>query len=431
MRWRYKLSICVMVACLLLTACSSKQPATNVSPIDQGEELTEEGQTLTVINQDSSANNTSVTPVTEEGKKYLIQTRLTDFRLLSATKGLAWGSTRNELRLYLTQDSGKTWTNISPSSSVQFPNNPVFGSDLYFMDMNHGWIVRDSLGSGEAIVLRTSDGGATWKMTSLPDAYDVVSMYFLNEEYGWIVTTGDRSSSSEGTTVYRTTNGGATWKKIMETPLLPTNASSAELTLPKHGKPAGIVFTDEMTGYITLLEAGLPAVYETIDGGSTWTKNDTFFEIDKFQTCNRFNIGSPTLFGGMNSTGWIPVGCSREDTVKYNGYFTTDAGTTWALSALGLPWQSGSGGTLSTTFINAKEGWSIQKSSVWHTTDQGKTWSLLPESEKLAEVMSEYEEIVKVQFFDSQIGWLLVAKSDKKRSLLLQTQDGGVSWRVL
>lgn len=432
MRWWYKAAGCAVMAGLLLTACSSGHPPANNKPAQQEEEMTEEGQTLTVINPESSANSSSASPPSaEEGKKYQIQTRLTDFRLLGTSKGLAWGSTRSELRLYVTQDSGITWTNISPSASVQFPNNPEYGTDLFFVDTEHGWIVRDSLGSGEAIILRTGDGGLTWKMASLPEADDVASIYFLDENRGWILTVGGGPDSSEAKALYATNNGGATWTKMMSTPILPTDTSSIDHTLPKLGNPVGMVFTDKSNGYITMIEAGLPALYVTTNGGSRWTKNNDFFEKDKFKACSRFSVGAPSFFNGHGYAGWISIGCEREEAVKYNGYFSSDSGQTWLLSPFGLPWRDGNDAHLSMTFLNTMEGWAIQNSSIYHTLDQGKSWTLLPENKKLKEVLADYPVVVKIQFFSAKVGWLLVEQTDRKRSLLLQTQDGGASWHVL
>ncbi|MEF2967205.1 YCF48-related protein [Paenibacillus sp. M1] len=431
MRWWYKLTGCAIAACLLLTACSSERPNANMNSPMQEEDLSEEGQTLTVINPETVKDTKSNAPSAEEGKKYQIQTRLTDFRLLGTTKGLAWGSTNSELRLYLTQDSGKTWTNISPASSVTFPNKPEYGRDIFFLNSEYGWIVRDTLGSGEAIVLRTGDGGATWKMASLPEADDVAAIYFLDQDRGWILTTGGDPDSSEAKAVYTTTNGGATWRKIMSTPILPKDTSSVDHTLPKLGEPTGMVFTDEKNGYITMMEAGVPSLYVTKNGGSRWTKSTAFFERDKFTTCERFSLEAPDFHNGGGSTGSVLFGCGRESVVKYNGYFTSDGGRTWTLAPFGLPWQSADSENPSTTFLNSKEGWSLQQATLYHTLDQGRTWTVLPESEKLKEIMADYPEVVKIQFYSPNVGWLLVAQSDKKRSLLMQTQDGGVSWRVL
>lgn len=431
-RWCKTAGSVIVAACLLLTACASPPPETQDSSAVPEESMGEEGQTLTVIEPDISTTDTSSQPVAEEGqKKYQIQTRLTDFRLLSDSRGLAWGSTNNELRLYITEDSGKTWTNISPSSSIQFAESPRFGTNLFFTDNKHGWIVRESIGSGEAIVLRTDNGGLTWKMASLPETDQVVSVFFLDENQGWILTMGNQPGNSGAKSVYATNNGGATWDSIMNTPIMPTGIQTAEYILPKTGIPAGMAFTDKRHGYVTMLDTGLPVLYATADGGKRWEKKTSFVDMSKFKTCNRFSVGHPEFFGSGERSGWISIGCGREEAFKFNGYFTADSGLSWTLENFALSWESGSGENQSTMFMNAKEGWSVQQSSVFRTMDGGKTWTLLPESAKLKQVIAEYPEVVKIQFYSSNVGWMLVAKADKKRSLLMQTVDGGVSWRVL
>ncbi|MNO12436.1 Ycf48-like protein [compost metagenome] len=423
MKWWFKLTGCVALACILLTACTSNQPSAK-TPV-QEDEIAEEGQTLTVINPEPISNAKAESSV-DEGKKYQIQTRLTDFKLLSETTGLAWGATRNELRLYLTQDRGKTWTNISPASSVQFPNSLEFGKDLFFVDPSNGWIVRNSLGSGEAIVLRTIDGGLTWKMSSLPETSTVSAIYFKNQEYGWILTEG-----SDGVkTLYLTVNGGAAWRKMMSSPVIPDHTEN-ELALPKNGHAVGMTFTTANDGYITMLDNGLPKLYITKNGGSQWTENQNFFNPSKYTKCKSFIAGAPTFFGDSADSGYVSVGCSKDDSTKFNGYFTKDSGATWSLAPFALPWQSGVNEEQTPAFLNDQVGWSIQGMTVLHTTNQGKDWVMLPKSEKLTEVLLEYNEVVKLQFYSERVGWLLVSKSDQKRSLLLQTIDGGVSWRVL
>lgn len=177
MKWWLKLTGCVVLTGVLLTACTARQPSA-IAPVQ--EEDVEEGQTLTIVNPDNKTT-LDTDPNVEEGKKYQIQTRLTDFKLLSDTSGLAWGATRNELRLYLTHDRGNTWTNVSPAASIQFPNSLEFGKDLFFIHSENGWIVRNSLGTGEAIVLRTVDGGLTWKMSTLPETNSVSAIYFTED----------------------------------------------------------------------------------------------------------------------------------------------------------------------------------------------------------------------------------------------------------
>ncbi|MFD1906323.1 hypothetical protein ACFSQ7_23645 [Paenibacillus rhizoplanae] len=114
----------LLMTLLVLSACSSA-PSPEPTRPPQPTEAPEEGQMITVITPDNKNIDADSAP------KYQIQTRLTDFRLLNASAGLAWGVTRNELRMYMTLNNGKTWANISPATNVQFLNNPVYGKEIF------------------------------------------------------------------------------------------------------------------------------------------------------------------------------------------------------------------------------------------------------------------------------------------------------------
>ncbi|MNC64644.1 hypothetical protein D3C75_1148660 [compost metagenome] len=81
--------------------------------------------------------------------------------------------------------------------------------------------------------------------------------------------------------------------------------------------------------------------------------------------------------------------------------------------------------------MNSQIGWTILGDTLYHTVDQGATWLPLKESSVLRSKLLEYPEIVKLQFFSTEVGWLLIEKKEDKRSILLQTTNGGISWRVM
>lgn len=418
-----KLTGTVLVSCLLLTSCASNQNKV-ISPVQ--DEVAEEGQTITIENPEVLMEQTSANK--EEGKQYQIQTRLTDFHLLSESAGIAWGSTRSELRLYLTQNSGKTWTSISPAASVQFPYHPKYNRDIFFVDASHGWIVRNPVGSSDAIVLRTRDGGATWKIASLPGSDKVAAIYFTDDTHGWILTAKTYPDKEEKT-LFQTEDGGATWSNIMSSP---SEADAAHNhVLPNSGNEISMIFRDRMTGYVSMISSGIPELYTTDNGGISWSKLEDFFSTTKYKSCKQFIAGEMQFFSNEPLNGWIPVGCVKEDSTKFNGYYTADNGATWSLAPFESFWQNGLNEALSPTFVSSGEGWLLHNSKVYHTLDQGKSWNELPESKVLVKILADYPEIVKLRFSSAQVGWLLVAQSNQKRSLLLQTLDGGTSWQVL
>ncbi|WP_018752787.1 WD40/YVTN/BNR-like repeat-containing protein [Paenibacillus sanguinis] len=434
--WRKFAGAALVSGLLLMTACTSEPPPA-AAPVQ--DDPPEKGQTITVINPPGAENKgtaSSRAPAEDGKNRYQIQTRLTDFQLLSATTGLAWGCTRNELRLYMTQDNGNTWTNISPAASLPFAETPEYGKNIFFLDPNHGFIVRNPKGSEDTIMLRTTDGGATWKVNSFPENKEVSAMYFTDPAHGWMLSETGSSLEEERYSLYVTEDGGQSFENPSGLDNgfgLSISGSKAPSSNdePISDNSLSLTFTSVRHGFIGDTEEGYPKLFMTEDGGLTWEENEQFFDRDKYTSCDSFTMGTISFFSENKQEGWVPIGCSREDSTKFNGYFTEDAGHTWSLVPFALSWQQGINELLAPTFLNSEEGWTILNSTVYYTSDQGSHWKPLPQSRELQRTLQNYPEIVKLQFFSSRVGWLLVAKEDQQRSLLMQTKDGGQSWKVL
>lgn len=419
-----RVALMLLMTLLVLSACSST-PSPEPTRPPQPTEAPEEGQMITVITPDNKNIDADSAP------KYQIQTRLTDFRLLNASAGLAWGVTRNELRMYMTLNNGKTWANISPATNVQFLNNPVYGKEIFFTDPDHGWIIRSSFGSTETVVLRTTDGGHSWQISAFPDSNKLSSIYFSSPSKGWLMTKWDASATKESKALYATKDGGATWNLMMQNeqynPNLPTSS------IPHAGVTTGMIFNDESRGFVMLQTGALPKIYMTKDGGSTWVSGSEFLVNDSFAGCDRVVTGVPEFFGANAAGGWMPVGCQKEKegSMTFNGYFTANGGENWKFTTFGRPPLSGMNRNLAPDFLNSMTGWSLEGNLLYKTVDQGVTWTALPASTVLQSKLLEYPEVVKLQFISSDVGWLLISKEEDRRSILLQTTNGGESWRVM
>ncbi len=419
-----RMVIMLLLITWIVSACSSPSPEPSQPP--QPTETPEEGQTITLINPPDS-NNTDK----EQTSKYQIQTRLTDFQLLSESEGIAWGVTKNELRLYMTRDNGMTWAKISPAPNVQFLSNPIYGKDIFFTDPSNGWIIRNASGMTESIVLRTKDGGQTWKVSSLGEGSTVSSIYFTSPNNGWLMTSWNSTGIKESKALYSTNDGGATWKEVMQNEAYNPNLPSSEI--PISGVVTGMIFKDNSNGFVTLQTGALPKIYATTDGGRSWSKGPTFVVNDQLENCDKVITGSPEFFDERKESGWLVVSCQndKDNSVTNHGYFTANGGESWVFAPFGLSSRTGINRFVTPTFINSQVGWTLDGSTLYQTIDQGLTWKPLPESSVLKSKLLEYPEIVKLEFYSSDVGWLLIEKKEDKRSILLQTTNGGVSWRVM
>ncbi|APR87023.1 hypothetical protein A7982_12372 [Minicystis rosea] len=86
----------------------------------------------------------------------------------NATTGITWWANNiypGLAYIYRTVDAGKTWKRVDVPSDVA--NQAIELSSAFFApDGVHGWIVGYNYDASTALMLRTEDGGATWKSSS-------------------------------------------------------------------------------------------------------------------------------------------------------------------------------------------------------------------------------------------------------------------------
>ncbi|AUO08666.1 VPS10 domain-containing receptor SorCS3 [Paenibacillus jamilae] len=414
LRWRALLGGIMLLTGILLTACSAEPPKTVTKP--SIEEPDDQGQTITI--------NPPVTPKAgDPNAKYVVQTRIADFHLIDNNKGLVWGVTHNELRLYDTHDGGKTWNNISPSENVQFQDKLEYGKDISFTDSRHGWVVRQNLDQTATVILRTSDGGQSWDVSALPSGDHVSSIQYVNPTTGWIMAYIKLNEQDQQKMLYHTTDGGATWNKVAQSSGMTSNKSGSGL--PDQGSVAGMSFSSNNQGFVAINVDSRVKLYKTSNLGKTWTP-----VANSMQGCPQAKAEAQQSLEGNSSSYWIPVLCYGDKGTKYNGLFTNNTGTQWNDVPLGLS-SNNTSITPGRTFLSDKEGWVITVNGMSRTMDGGKTWTSLRGNKVLPSKLKDYPRSVKLRFASSSVGWLLLERLDDKKSLLLKTTDGGANWRIL
>src|SRR5262249_54054001 len=114
--------------------------------------------------------------------------------------------------IMFTADGGKTWENKLQDSGINFPTGE-WGWKIQFLTPQIGFVALEN--DTAAAILKTTDGGQTWKRIPVTDAQRNVELEgigFLNEQVGWVGGWGHgfMSGSPDGTTS-GTNDGGATW----------------------------------------------------------------------------------------------------------------------------------------------------------------------------------------------------------------------------
>ena len=198
-------------------------------------------------------------------------------------------------------------------------------ADLSFASASRGVAVGTIVEgrSRRPVAVVTSDGGAHWQEVNLKEP--PVSLFFLNESLGWMVTTKG---------LWQTSEVGKSWRKV-------------------DGLPSGVFrvyFADEMTGFAA---GAKKKAFETNDGGRHWKPIATAAEppgADKYSayTWIAFATRNYGIITGWNAPprlypqqfpDWMdPEGAvSRRDTPHLSYQLVTlDGGKTWKPNSASL-----------------------------------------------------------------------------------------------
>ncbi len=177
--------------------------------------------------------------------------------------GTSFADTVPDARLYRTVDGGRSWREQWRSTRAG-----IFLDGVRCWDARHALAFGDAL-DGRMVLLRTEDGGATWRApASLPPALPGEAGFAASgtalalgpDGRAWVGTGGGTRAR-----VYRTGDGGRSWA-VAATPLEAGKTSGifgVAFRDARHGLAVGGEYTHARAG-------GRPNVIATADGGRTW-----------------------------------------------------------------------------------------------------------------------------------------------------------------
>ncbi|HMS33383.1 MAG TPA: YCF48-related protein [Ignavibacteria bacterium] len=252
-----------------------------------------------------------------------VTSKLYDIYFLNSNIGFIVGDSSVILK---TTNAGADWNRISVGTDHPFRS-------IYFPNQNTGYI-----GGGKAnvvigflitnrILLKTTDQGLNWSIVYSDGNYPSQDVYFLNSETGW----------SSGNGLIKTTNGGLNWLNF-------------------GGTATKIYFKNENEGSYWGNYGG-PGIWKTINGGFNW-----------------FTVGEYYAEGGITfPSDLIGYATGTNGIAK-----TTDGGNNWFSI---LDWDGN--WRVSNYFINNNNGYTVgyaagfnEPSFIQKTTNGGISWSM-------------------------------------------------------
>jgi len=222
--------------------------------------------------------------------------------------GDAYPNVTDETPLYRTRDGGRTWT------PVRLGNAAVEGicaidvlrtRSIYQRALRDRAIIHAAgRVSGPAKVLRSTDGGETWKYIDLSDkAGMVLDVKFLDANTGFVFAGSSGEIKDSEALILKTKDGGKSWREVYR--------SARKLENSWKG-----TFVDARTGFATVQtydpKRDQQVVVKTVDGGEHWTE----VPLTLNPKAREFGIGFATP-----DIGWVGTAAG--------GFETRDGGRSW------------------------------------------------------------------------------------------------------
>ncbi len=292
----------------------------------------------------------------------------------------------------------KRWEKIE---TIPHPYDGNYWLDVYFLPSNpdYGWIC-----GFNGRVIRTNDGGETWRGATVAGANHLESVHFPSVNVGY-------TSGTEG--IFKSTNGGQSWFEI--TPSSNTVSSW------------GCYFLNEDDGFFVGGGCVNPQQFwRTTDGGNSWNvyvdnaASSGLTDLIVYSMWgDGFASGSGWIWrttdGGQTWSQWVSTGPSdwQEEITRYgasfcfptaagcqgggaNGgiRFTTDNGSTWNYHNL-------SDKMFGTFLLDANTCWACgYNRNAWYTEDGGQNW-------EMRNCGVETGNLDDIWFITSERGWVV------------------------
>ncbi len=302
-----------------------------------------------------------------------------------------------------TQDGGSTWRDVAPPGAHALG----FGTGTAFLDSNRGWVLisdaSDPINKG--ILYHTTDGGIHWNSNTVP--FQSRDLYFLNDSDGWsMVNMGHDDAGNMAVMFYQTYDGGVSWTQVYRN--LPIDPGASE-SLPLSGIKSGFTPLSIQEAWVSgrTFDVNDFYLYHTVDGGHTWSRVEYPLPI-----ADERYITYPPIFFDSGS-GILPFEAGSEG-ASLMFSFTEDGGKTWTT---GEP-VSGSS-NYSVASPRDVFAWPDQ---FLVSKDAGQTWTIIHPNVDLSTAL------LQLQFVDAQTGWAVTKDNTNGHSSLYKTSDGGQTW---
>ena len=256
-----------------------------------------------------------------------------------------------------------------------------------------------SSGSGRSVAISsTSNGGDTWRTTTVASPFVVGAMSFgwTTSTAGWMLLTGYPGLTGASTALYRTADGGHTWARLSvftAIGILPTGA-----------------VLDGAVGWLTGQNFST-AMLSSHSGGQSWG-------AAPLPIPSRVNADTDPAIVARSGAVEVPVVLYlSHGRWGFNLYHRLSAGAWAASTTLQLAPPAGPGVVYAAA--GSRRVWVMGAHTLYGTTSAGSSWQRVSRPPRPWSLMD---------FLSSGEGWAIAAGG---RPALSHTTDGGVHWTAM
>ena len=220
---------------------------------------------------------------------------------------------------------------------------------------------------------KSIDGGETWETLDVPgtDSLDFRDIHVFEGGITYLMTAG----TGESARIYKTEDGGKNWQLQLNNPF----AEGFFSCMAFWDSENGIVFSDPVEGKFVF--------FRTEDGGKDWQQIDPKNIPPAIEGEYAYAASGTCLITQGNNTVFLGTGGTIARVFR-----STDKGETWGIAETPFVSGTASSGIFSLAFKDGQTGIAVggdyqkqnqAKANVAKTTDGGKTWQLVEDSDKL------------------------------------------------
>jgi photosystem II stability/assembly factor-like uncharacterized protein len=345
-------------------------------------------------------------------------------------------------QLWMTFSGGKTWMplfgGLSPDLAI---------SQIDFTDPIHGWLLAYSQFNGATQVLKTDNGGFSWRAVATGDT-SVSALDVTSASSVWLVGSGSSINpfffsglfgGTSSVVVQHSRDGGAHWQSSsLGSPFYVGAIAARGTTVCAAGEG---ILTSSDTG-ATWQSASSGQQYQftaatAVSAGDVWATDASGALLHSTDGVRWAENASPKRWAGVlygvsfpdASDGWV-VGANDQYGDGSVILHSSDGGATWNPQASNL-----SSGLDGVDFVDADNGWAVGSPgfgfgfgqpgaplSLERTTDGGVTW--------VPQYVVGNPNLVAVDFISATTGWAAGYLPSGNGTLpgIFATTNGGVTW---